>query len=264
MKAEELFDIAWQATQIGADILASSHPITVRKKGDRDLVTDVDLRIQRDVTSYLTRAAPHIAVLGEESSEQPDVAAAEYLWVLDPIDGTSNFVHGLPLCTVSLPLLHHAHPVIAITRAPMLDRTYHAVAGRGAFRDGEPIMASSSTDLADAVVSLGDYAVGPGAADRNQRRLALTAALVPHVHRIRMFGAATLDFTFVAEGATDACIIMGNKPWDTAAGTLIAQEAGAIVIDAVGRPHTYQSESTAASAPDITRHLAAVIEQTNT
>jgi len=130
MKAEELFDIAWQATQIGADILASSHPITVRKKGDRDLVTDVDLRIQRDVTSYLTRAAPHIAVLGEESSEQPDVAAAEYLWVPDPIDGTSNFVHGLPLCTVSLPLLHHAHPVIAITRAPMLDRTYHAVAGR--------------------------------------------------------------------------------------------------------------------------------------
>ena len=101
--------------QIGADILASSHPITVRKKGDRDLVTDVDLRIQREVTSYLTRAAPHIAVLGEESTEQPEVAGAEYLWVLDPIDGTSNFVHGLPLCTVSLALRHHAHPVIAVT-----------------------------------------------------------------------------------------------------------------------------------------------------
>src|SRR5262249_7311963 len=118
MNADDLIDIAWQATQIGADILASSPPITVRNKGDRDLVTDVDLRIQREVTSYLTRAAPRIAVLGEESSEQPDVAAAEYLWVLDPIDGTSNFVHGLPLCAVSLALLHQAHPVIAITRAP--------------------------------------------------------------------------------------------------------------------------------------------------
>jgi myo-inositol-1(or 4)-monophosphatase len=264
MKADDLFDIAWQATQIGADILTSSHPITVTKKGDRDLVTDVDLRIQSEVTSSLTRAAPHIAVLSEELSDQPDVTAAEYLWVLDPIDGTSNFVHGLPLCTVSLALLQHAQPVIAITRAPMLARTYHAVAGGGAFRNGEPITASSTTDLADAVVSLGDYAVGPGAADRNQRRLSLTAALVPRVHRIRMFGAATLDFAFVAEGVTDACIIMGNKPWDTAAGTLIAQEAGALVTDAVGRLHTYQSESTAASAPDITRQLTAVIEQTST
>src|SRR6202000_703093 len=114
--------------------------------------------------------------------------------------------------------------------------------------------------LTTSVVSLGDYAVGPGAADQNRLRLALTAELIPRVERIRMIGAATLDLAFVAEGALDACIMMSNKPWDTAAGTLIAREAGAEVTDIHGNPHTYESCSTIASAPAITQRPNAVIE----
>lgn len=262
MNIDGLFDIAWQATQIGADILASAHPTTVSKKGDRDLVTDVDLRIQRDITSHLTEAVPNVAVFGEESADRSDLPDAEHVWVLDPIDGTSNFVHGLPMCAISLALLQRGKPVIAITRAPMLNRTYHAVRGLGAFRNGDPIRASNTAGLNEAIVSLGDYAVGPGAVERNQRRLALTAALIPSVERIRMFGAATLDLAFVAEGATDACVIMANKPWDTAAGTLIASEAGAVVTDSGGRPHTCHSASTVASASGIARQLAAILAQT--
>jgi myo-inositol-1(or 4)-monophosphatase len=260
MNNDELFETAWQATQIGADILASAHPQSVRKKGDRDLVTDVDLRIQRDITNYLAHATPQISIYGEESSSRPDLAAAELLWVLDPIDGTSNFVHGLPLCAVSLALLHHGEPTIALTRAPLLNRTYHAIRHHGAFLNGDPIAASGTTDLVDAIVSMGDYAVGDDASARNQRRLALTAALVPRVERIRMFGAATLDLAFLAEGATDAAIIMSNKPWDTAAGTLIAREAGATTTDANANPHTHQSTSTIATAPGITQQLTGIIE----
>ncbi|KLO28410.1 myo-inositol-1-monophosphatase [Mycobacterium haemophilum] len=264
MNNHELFETAWQATQIGAETLASAHPVSVRKKGDRDLVTDVDLRIQRDITDYLTHTTPQISVYGEESSDQPDLAAAELLWVLDPIDGTSNFVHGLPLCAVSLALLHHGEPLIAITRAPLLNRTYHAIKNEGAYLNGEAIAASGTTDLVDAIVSMGDYAVGHEASARNQRRLGLTAALVPRVERIRMFGAATLDLAFVAEGATDACVIMSNQPWDTAAGTLIAREAGATITDADANPHTHQSSSTIASAPRIVQQLTSIIEAANT
>ena len=259
---QELFEIAWQATQIGATTLKKSQPGSVQHKGDRDLVTDIDLGIQRDIDTYLARTTPDIALLAEESEQQPDIDAAEWLWVLDPIDGTSNFVHGLPLCAVSLALLHKGVTVLAVTNAPLLGRTYHAIEGKGAFLNGERITASATDSLSAAIVSLGDYAVGHDAGSLNQHRLALTTELVPRVERIRMIGAATLDLAFVAEGALDACVMMSNKPWDTAAGTLIAREAGAQLTDAQGNPHTHKSASTIVTAPGIADQLATVIRNT--
>jgi myo-inositol-1(or 4)-monophosphatase len=260
----DFLEIAWQAAQIGSKTLGTSQPGTVRHKGDRDLVTDVDLSIQHDIADFLTQTTPDIALLAEESPQQPDIATAEWLWVLDPIDGTSNFARGLPLCSVSLALLHRGHAVVAVTHAPLLGRTYHAVKDSGAFLNGQPISASRTGTLNEAIVSLGDYAVGPDSTFHNQQRLALTAELVPLVERIRMVGAATLDLAFVAEGALDACVMMSNKPWDTAAGTLMAREAGALVTDAYGDPHTHESASTVAATPAIADRLAAVIQATNT
>ena len=96
----------------------------------------------------------------------------------------------------------------------------------------------------------------------NRQRLALTAELTPRVECIRMIGAAMLDLAFVAEGALDACVMMSNKPWDTAAGTLMAREAGAHITDAYGNPHTYRSASTVATTPAIADQLATVIQTT--
>lgn len=256
-----LLEIAWDATLLGSTALEKSQPGSVHHKGDRDLVTDADLAIQREIADHLARSTPDIALLAEESAHQPDIDTTEWLWVLDPIDGTSNFVHGLPLCAVSLALLHRGRTVVAVTNAPLLDRVYHAVEGRGAFLNGERITASDTRDLGMAIVSLGDYAVGHDAPAHNRRRLALTGELVPIVERIRMIGAATLDLAFVAEGAIDATVMMCNKPWDTAAGTLIAREAGAHVCDAQGNPHTHRSASTVAAAPGLSRQLEAVIHQ---
>ncbi|WP_324617660.1 inositol monophosphatase family protein, partial [Mycobacteroides abscessus] len=143
-------------------------------------------------------------------------------------------------------------------------RTYHATKDGGAYVNGAPITASDTNQLTDAIVSLGDYATGPNADERNQHRLKLTAQLVARVERVRMFGAATLDLAFVAEGATDAAIIMSNKPWDTAAGTLLAAEAGATVTDAHGNPHTNQSTATIATTPGIASQLATIIENSAT
>lgn len=259
---QELFEIAWQATQIGATTLKKSQPISVQHKGDRDTVTDVDLTIQRDIAAYLAQTTPDIALLAEESEQQPEIETSEWLWVLDPIDGTSNFVHGLPLCAVSLALLHAGRAVVAVTHAPLIGKTYHAIEGKGAFVNGQRITASATQSLSEAIVSLGDYAVGHDAGRLNQHRLALTTELVPRVERIRMIGAATLDLAFVAEGALDACVMMSNKPWDTAAGTLIAREAGAQLTDAQGNPHTHSSASTIVTAPGIAEQLATVIRNT--
>lgn len=259
---QELFEIAWQATQIGATTLKKSQPSSVQLKGDRDTVTDVDLTIQRDIAAYLAQTTPDIALLAEESEQQPEIQTSEWLWVLDPIDGTSNFVHGLPLCAVSLALLHAGRAVVAVTHAPLIGKTYHAIEGKGAFVNGQRITASATESLSEAIVSLGDYAVGHDAGRLNQHRLALTTELVPRVERIRMIGAATLDLAFVAEGALDACVMMSNKPWDTAAGTLIAREAGAQLTDAQGNPHTHSCASTIVTAPGITEQLATVIRNT--
>ncbi|WP_406817066.1 inositol monophosphatase family protein [Mycobacterium sp. M23085] len=259
---QELFEIAWQATQLGSSMLKKSQPGSVQHKGDRDTVSDVDLAIQRDIADYLAQTTPDIALLAEESDQQPQIETSEWLWVLDPIDGTSNFVHGLPLCAVSLALLHAGRTVLAITHAPLLGRTYHAIEGKGAFVNGQRIAASTTDSLSGAIVSLGDYAVGHDAGRLNQHRLALTTELVPRVERIRMIGAATLDLAFVAEGALDACVMMSNKPWDTAAGTLIAREAGAQVTDAQGNPHTHRSASTIVTARGIAEQLATVIRNT--
>jgi myo-inositol-1(or 4)-monophosphatase len=256
---DEFLEIAWQAAQIGAKTLGTAQPGTVQHKGDRDLVTDIDLTIQHDIAEFLRTATPDIPLLAEESTEQPDIATTEWVWVLDPIDGTSNFAHGLPLCSVSLALLHHGSAVVAVTHAPLLGRTYHAVRGEGAFLNGKSMSVSRAGSLNEAIVSLGDYAVGPDAEAHNRRRLALTAELVPLVERIRMVGAATLDLAFVAEGALDACVMMSNKPWDTAAGALIAREAGALVTDANGDPHAHHSESIVAATPAIGDELATVI-----
>jgi len=256
---EKYFEIACQAMQIGSKTLATSQPAAVQHKGDRDLVTDIDLKIQHDIAEFLGTATPDVPLLAEESAQQPDIAATEWLWVLDPIDGTSNFAHGLPLCSVSLALMHGGSAVVAVTDAPLLGRTYHAVKDQGAFLNGQPISVSRTGSLNESIVSLGDYAVGPDAATHNRQRLALTAELVPLAERIRMVGAATLDLAFVAEGALDGCVMMSNKPWDTAAGALMAREAGALVTDANGEPHAHDSESIVAATPAIADELAAVV-----
>lgn len=213
--------------------------------------------------------------LGEEQTRQTttdggltpvspaEFSHAELAWVLDPIDGTSNYAHGIPLHAISLALAHFGEPLVAVTHIPALAATYHAIRGSGAFHNNQPVRVRDTTDLRHAIVSIGDYATGPDADTKNQRRLAITAALIPAVERIRMFGAATIDLAFVAAGLTDAAIIDGNKPWDTAAGALLAREAGATVTDLTGNPHTATSTSTLAAAPPIAEQLTQLTAHPN-
>ncbi|MEU8895380.1 inositol monophosphatase family protein [Nocardia sp. NPDC048505] len=253
----ELLGIARAVVAEGAEMLGTAERGSVHVKGDRDFVTDLDQRIEDALRGRLAEMTPDFGFLGEESA--PEARDAEYLWALDPIDGTSNFIHGLPLCAVSLALVHRNIPIIGVVAAPFLNSEYYGAVGAGAFANGQPIRVSGAEKLSGAIVSLGDYAVGPGASEKNGHRLEVTAALARNVERVRMFGSAALDLAWVAEGRTDACVILSNKPWDTAAGVVIARESGALVTDSAGLPHAFDSPHTVATTPGIAAQLRALL-----
>lgn len=257
---DRLLGIARYAVQLGADLVKHATPHEIRSKGDRDIVTDVDVKVEQEIRAYLRRMTPGIGFLGEEEGHDPG-ANQETIWTLDPIDGTSNFAHGIPLCAVSLALVDQNRPLVGAITAPFLDLHYHASKGLGSFANDVQIHATRTSDLSRAIVSIGDYAVGTNAEEKNKRRLRLTSRLAESVERVRMFGSAALDLAWVAHGRTDAAIILGNKPWDTAAGVLIAREAGAHVMDTTGQPHSFDSSSTVAVCAGLDEALIELIGQ---
>ncbi|MRH91366.1 inositol monophosphatase [Nocardia sp. SYP-A9097] len=257
----ELLGVARSAVAQGCALLRTSEPGVVTAKSDRDFVTELDVSIQEIVQEFLADATPEIAFRGEENGQDAAIGERDrYSWVLDPIDGTSNFIHGLPLCAVSLALVSGDGAVLGVIGAPFLDLEYFASAGSGAFRNGRPIRASGAVSLSGAIVSIGDYAVGAGAEVKNRSRMALTSALAVEVERVRMFGSAAMDLAWVAEGRTDACVLLSNKPWDMAAGVLIAKESGALVTDSNGDPHSLAAAHTVAAAPGIGAELLHLIK----
>ncbi|QVI22922.1 inositol monophosphatase [Nocardia tengchongensis] len=260
---EGLLEVARAAAAEGSRLLSTTGPGGVRAKGDRDFVTDLDVRIQSSVREYLGRVAPEIGFLGEElEPDEQEHDAPEYRWVLDPIDGTSNFIHGIPLCAVSLALAQNDVPILGVIAAPFLSLEYYASAGHGAFCNDHRIKTSHTQSVSNAIVSIGDYAVGDNAPAKNRQRLALTTALAAEVERVRMFGSAAIDLAWVAEGRTDACILLSNKPWDMSAGVVIARESGALVTDSDGRRHDVGSAHTVAAAPGIASALLDLVGTT--
>jgi myo-inositol-1(or 4)-monophosphatase len=126
---DELIGIAQAATAIGSTLTTSGGPHEVRAKGDRDSVTDVDVRIEREIRAYLRERTPEIGFLGEEEGSRTASAGGDCVWTLDPIDGTSNFVHGVPLCAVSLALVCEERPVVAAIDVPSMGLRYTAAHG---------------------------------------------------------------------------------------------------------------------------------------
>jgi myo-inositol-1(or 4)-monophosphatase len=206
---------------------------------------------------FLHNKTPEVGFLGEE--EGGDSAGHELIWLLDPIDGTVNFLHGFPLCAVSLSLCHAGTVVAAVIELPFMRSQYTALLGQGAFADGKRLRVSATSTLADALISIDQYAFGEDAERKNCLRLRLTERLAQDAQRIRVLGASTIDLAWTAEGRLDACIMLGNKPWDTSAGVLIAREAGARVLDHDGSEHSQESSSAIAVTPALEADLMAVV-----
>jgi myo-inositol-1(or 4)-monophosphatase len=255
-----LLPVALRAADEAAEMIRNRRPAAVTEKQDRDLVSDVDVAIERQIRSLLKEVTPDIGFLGEEEGRTGG-SRAGWLWTLDPIDGTSNYAHGIPLCATSLALLHDGNAVLGVIDAPFLGHRYHAVAGHGAYAGDRQLSVSTTRQMRDAVVAVGDYATGPGADVKSEVRLALTVQLAPRVHRLRMIGTAAVDLAWVAEGRLDCSITLSNKPWDTSAGVLIARESGASVVDADGSPHNMESAFTIAAPPALIDQLLLLVRQ---
>lgn len=255
-----LLRVATQAVAKARTIILSRKPWSATYKGDRDLVSEIDLAVEQTVRSFLATETPHIGFLGEEEGVAA-VGSVELLWVLDPVDGTANLVHGIPLCAVSLGLVTSDRPIIGAIDMPFLGVRYTAMDGGGSTRNGRPIYGSRCERLEDAIIAIGDYAVGADASCRNNPRLALTTLLAANVQRVRMLGTAATDLAWAADGRVDASVMFSNKPWDTTAGVVIAREAGMSVVDIDGTPHTAKSIGTIAVAPLIAPALLELVRE---
>jgi myo-inositol-1(or 4)-monophosphatase len=256
--ARDLLRVAEDALDVSRELVLQRTLGRVRAKDDRDFVSDLDISVERAVRALLQSETPEIGFLGEEEGwsrgDRP-----ERFWVLDPVDGTTNLVKSIPLCAVSLALVDQGRTRIGVVDAPFLALRYTAVAGEGAYHAGRRLAASSAQRLGDAVVAFGDYAVGEGAEAKNRLRLAVTEKLAATVQRVRMLGSAALDLAWVADGRLDASIILSNNPWDTAAGVLLAREAGADVVDSTGAAHTIHSETTITAPPPLVDAVVALV-----
>lgn len=254
-----LLEIAHEALDIGRRRLLEQDPQQVSAKSERDLVSDLDFAVERELRRYLEARTPGVNFLGEEDGWAH--APGSTYWTLDPIDGTSNFVRHIPLCGISLALVQDGCTTLGLIDLPFLGARYSAALGQGAFKDGQAIRASATNALSEAIVGIGDYAVGKDSEQRNAPRLAVTRELAASVQRVRMFGSAAVDLAWVAEGRTDASIILSNKTWDTAAGVLIAREAGARVMDLNGAEHSLQSSATITVAAPLAEALLGLLSR---
>lgn len=258
--ASTYMPIAAQAMDLARQIVRERSPSIVDAKGDRDMVSDIDLVIESTVREFLHEQSPKVAFVGEEEGKA--AGSAELHWVLDPIDGTANFVKGVPLYSISLALVAGDEPVMGMIDLPALGCRYSAAEGMGAYCDDVPIRVRPAAQLKDAIVTFGDYAVGEQAEAKNRLRLAVTSGLAAQAQRVRMLGSAAIDLAWLAHGRTDAAIVFGSHPWDIAAGVILVREAHGLVVDAEGARHTIRSASTVAASGELLDELVNLISAT--
>lgn len=245
----QLLDVACAAMDQAAPIVTEMSVGTVTSKGDRDMASEIDYAVEERVRSFLLKETPEIGFLGEENGGTG--LGGQLTWTLDPVDGTANLINGLPLCAVSLGLVQEDRPVLGVIELPLLGNRFRAAVGTGAYCGQDRIHVSEARTLKEAIVAIGDYAVGEHAPERNRPRLALTQLLAERVLRVRMFGSAAVDLAWVASGRLDGSITLSNHAWDMAAGVAIAREAGALVLDLDGAPHDLQSTATITLTPNL-------------
>jgi myo-inositol-1(or 4)-monophosphatase len=218
----------------------------VRAKQQNDFVTRVDHAAEEAILEIVRTSYPDHAVLAEESGAA--AGAAEYQWIIDPLDGTTNFIHGFPHYCVSIGVQHRGALAHAVVYDPGRNELFTASKGRGAFLNDRRIRVSKCTRLDEALV-------GTGFPFKELTRLDLYTRQLTTFMRtsagVRRAGSAALDFAYVACGRLDAFWEMGLSPWDIAAGALLVQEAGGLVADLEGEQSYLKSGDVCAATPKV-------------
>lgn len=227
----------WIKTKLGSYVSLNL------KYSPHDLVTEIDKGSEKMIRSLIMTHFPTHAFLGEEGVEPgPEASAAalasvqdaEYLWIVDPIDGTTNFVHGFPFFCVSIALAHKGEVILGVVYDPSKDELFIAERGKGAYVHGRRMRVSQETKLEDSLIATGFPADRDAALPLNMRQL---TAVVPKVRNVRTAGSAALHMAYVAAGRLSGFWEAGLNAWDMAAGALLIQESGGRVTDTDGKPY---------------------------
>lgn len=203
----------------------------ISKKGEADFVTKVDIQVQAYVQEKLNLKFPNIQFMGEEQ-KNGNVDFSCPVWILDPVDGTTNLIHDMKASVLSLALWNHGNIELGIIYRPYTEEFFYAERGRGAFLNGRPIHVSAAKTIGESLVTVGTSPYRKKWAEEN---FCLFKNIFMKCEDIRCIGSAALSLAYVASGRVDAYIERGLKPWDFAAGLLLVQEAGGRVTNYKGQ-----------------------------
>ncbi len=229
--------------------------LQVSRKGTSDFVTNADTRTERILKAELSKARPGFGFLMEESGEI-EGEDKNRRWIVDPIDGTTNFIHGIPHFAISIALQEHGELVAALVYNPIFDEMYLAERGQGATLNNRRLRVSGRERLSDCVLVTGIPHLGRGEHGPYMEQL---TAVMGATAGIRRFGSASLDLAYVAAGRVDGFWETGLNIWDVAGGILLIREAGGFVTDIDGRGDGLESESILAANTYIHKPLSALL-----
>lgn len=228
----------WVMTKLG------NYATLEMKYSAHDLVTEVDKGSERLIRKLIGTHFPDHSFLGEEGVEPGPEASAkaleeasssEYLWIVDPIDGTTNFVHGFPFFCVSIALAYQGEVIVGVVYDPVRDELFVAEKGKGAYMHGKRIGVSTEPTLRDSLIATGFPADHHYALPLNLKGI---GEIAPKVRNLRIAGSAALHMAYVAAGRLSGFWEIGLNSWDMAAGALLIQESGGLVTDAKGEPYS--------------------------
>ncbi len=253
-----LLNIAVRAARNAGTIISRSveriDSLTIDTKAQNDFVTEVDRLAEQEIIQTIRKSYPDHAILAEESGQQP---GDEYEWIIDPLDGTTNFLHGFPQFAVSIAVRHRGRLEHAVVYDPMRQELFTASRGAGAQLDDRRIRVSRRKGLEGALI-------GTGFPFKQQQHLDVYMetfkALFPMTAGIRRPGAAALDLAYVAAGRLDGFWEIGLQPWDMAAGTLLIQEAGGLVGDFSGNNRFLETGNLVAGNVKVFRTILQTIQ----
>ncbi len=233
--------------------------LQVSLKGPANFVTAADRRAEEILYAELAKARPGYGFLGEEGGRREGTDKA-HTWIVDPLDGTTNFLHGIPHFAISIGLEREGTIVAGVVYNPANDELYTAERGKGAFLNDKRLRVAARKRLADAIVACALPHHGRGDLELNRREM---AAVQDKVAGLRRFGAAALDLAFVASGRFDAYWERELSPWDMAAGLLLVREAGGFVSDVDGGDDMFAKRNIAAGNETLHRDLRALLQAAN-
>jgi len=257
MWVQEL-EVATQAANEAGVLLNKEfgHVQQIMKKGEIDLVTEADLKSESLILDIISKHFPNDNILSEEKGDKKQ--ASTRIWLVDPLDGTTNFAHGFPFFCVSIALQVHHQLVVGVVYNPYVNELFQAAEGHGARLNGHPIRVSQTDKIGEALLGTGfPYDIH----QRSKSVLDLFRRMVLVAQGVRRVGSAALDLCYVAAGRLDGFWEQSLKPWDTAAGCVILQEAGGVLSTFDGGQYTPYENTIVGSNPYIYEQMMSVIKE---